>query len=110
MQLDVLPGKTVPGVRQALPVFTLVYHLVRLGLCPSATRPPRGVERISCLETLRWLGAPSTRMPFQALVVNPPRAYRVEPRVKQRRPKPFPVMITPRQARRQQLTQQACRR
>ena len=39
--------------------------------------------------------------------MNPIRPHRVEPRVKQRRPKSFPLMITPRQARRQQGLQPA---
>jgi len=41
--------------------------------------------------------------------VNPLRPYRVEPRVKKRRTKSFPLMIKPRQALWQQLIQQACR-
>jgi hypothetical protein len=40
------------------------------------------------------------------LRVNPVRRHRVEPRVKKRRPKPFPLMIKPRQILRQQLIQQ----
>jgi hypothetical protein len=30
-----------------------------------------GVERISFLDALRWLGAPSTGIPLEALIVNP---------------------------------------
>jgi hypothetical protein len=45
-------------------------------------------------------------VPLVALMVNPIRPHRVEPRVKKRRPKPFPLMITPRQELRQQLLQQ----
>jgi hypothetical protein len=88
-------------------VLAIVYNLVRLVMCQSATRQQIGVERISFLDARRWLSAPSTGMPLEALIVNPTRPYRVEPRVKKRRPKPFPLMITPRQARRQQLVQQA---
>jgi hypothetical protein len=54
-----------------------------------------------------WLGAPGTRVLLGALIVNPARPHRVEPRVKKRRPKPFPLMITPRQDLRQQLVQHA---
>jgi hypothetical protein len=64
------------------------------------------VERISFLDALRWLGAPRTGIPLMALIVNPARPYRVEPRVKKRRPKSFPWMMKPRQARRRQLVQQ----
>ena len=105
MQMDVLHCKTVPGVLKELTVFAIVYNLVRLVMCQSATLQQIGVERISFLDALRWLGAPSTGMPLEALVVNPARPYRGEPRVKKRRPKPFPLMITPRQALRQRLVQ-----
>jgi hypothetical protein len=65
-----------------------------------------GVERMSFLDALRWLGAPSTGIPLGALIVNPVRPQRVEPRVKKRRPKSFPLMVKPRQQLRQQLVQQ----
>jgi hypothetical protein len=48
-------------------------------------------------------------MPLGALIVNPVRPHRVEPRVKKRRPKSFPLMIKPRQELRQQLVQQELR-
>jgi hypothetical protein len=76
-------------------------------MCQSATLQHLSVERISFLEALRWLGAPYTGMPLVALIVNPARPHRVEPRVKKRRPKPFPLMITPRHELRQQLIQRA---
>jgi hypothetical protein len=64
------------------------------------------VERISFLDALRWLGVPHTGMSLMALIVNPKRPHRVEPRVKKRRPKSCPFMIKLRQALRQQLVQQ----
>ena len=76
-------------------------------MCQSATLQHIGVERISFLDALRWLGAPSPGMPLMALIVNPARPHRVEPRVQKRRPKSFPVMINPRQELRQQLIQPA---
>jgi hypothetical protein len=109
MRMDGLRGTTGAGVLQELTIFALVYHLVRMAMGPSAILQHIGVERISFVDALRWLGAPSTGIPFGALLVNPMRPHRVEPRVKKRRPQPFPLMIKPRQARRQQLLQQACR-
>jgi hypothetical protein len=106
MQMDVLHGKTVPGVLKELTVFAIVYNLVRMVMCQSAMLPHIGVERISFLDALRWLGAPSTGILLGALIVNPLRPHRVEPRVKKRRPKSFPFMVKPRQALRQQLVQQ----
>jgi Transposase DDE domain len=109
MQMDVLHCKTVPGVLKELTVFALVYNLVRMVMWQSARLHHINVERISFLDALRWLGAPSTGIPLEALVVNPTRPYRVEPRVKKRRPKSFPFMIKPRQVLRQELVQQELR-
>jgi Transposase DDE domain len=106
MRMDVLHCKTVLGVLKELTVFAIVYNLVRMVMCQSAMLQHIGVERISFVDALRWLGAPSTGMPLGALVVNPTRPHRVEPRVKKRRPKSFPFMIKPRQVLRQQLVQQ----
>jgi hypothetical protein len=105
LQRDVLHGNTVPGVVKEWTVLAIVYHLVRMVMCQSATLHPIGVERISVLPALRWLSAPSTGRPWVALIVNPIRPHRVEPRVQKRRPKSFPLMITPRQELRQQLLQ-----
>jgi Transposase DDE domain len=107
MQMEILHCKTVPGVLKELTVFAIVYNLVRLVMYQSSTLQHIGMERISFVDALRWLGAPSTAMPLGALIVNPARPHRVEPRVKKRRPKSFPFMIKPRQELRRQLVQQA---
>jgi hypothetical protein len=44
-------------------VFAIVYNLVRMIMCRAATRQRIGVERISFVDALRWLGAPGTRVP-----------------------------------------------
>jgi hypothetical protein len=87
----------------------MVYNLVRLVMGSSAGLPHSGVERISFLEALRWLGAPGTGRPLIALRVNPERPPRVEPHVKKRRPTPFPRMITPQHEPHQQLRQPVLR-
>jgi DDE family transposase len=107
MQMEVLHGKTVPGVLKELTMFAIVYNLVRIVMLRSATLRHSAVERISFLAALRWLGAPGTRVLLSALIVHPTRPHRVEPRVKKRRPKSVPFMIKPRQDLRQQLVQQA---
>jgi Transposase DDE domain len=106
MQMEILHCKTVPGVLKELAVFAIVYNLVRLVMCQSAALQRIGVERISFVDALRWLGAPSTGGPLGALLVNPVRLHRAEPRVKKRRPKSFPFMMKPRQELRRQLVQQ----
>ena len=72
MQMDVLHCKTVPGVLEELTVFAIVYNLVRLVMCQSATRQQIGVARISFLDALRWLGAPSTGIPLERWPSIPP--------------------------------------
>jgi hypothetical protein len=106
MPMDVLHGKTVPGVLKELTVLAIIYNLVRLVMRQSATLQHTAVERISFLDALRWLSASHTGMPLMALIVNPARPHRVEPRVKKRRSKSFPLMIKPRQELRWQLVQQ----
>ena len=50
MQMDVLPGKTVPGVLKELTVFALVYNLVRMVMTHSARLQHIGVERITFVD------------------------------------------------------------
>jgi hypothetical protein len=107
MQMEILHCKTVPGVLKELTVFAIVYNLVRLVMCQSSTLQHIGVEHISFVDALRWLGAPSIGLPLGGLIVNPLRPHRAEPRVKKRRPKSFPFMIKPRQELRRQLVQPA---
>ena len=109
MQMDGLRCKTAAGVLKELTIFALVYNLVRMVMGQSAILQHIGVERISFVDALRWLGAPSTGIPLGALIVNPSRPHRTEPRVKKRRPKSFPFMIRPRQELRQQLVEQEFR-
>jgi DDE family transposase len=109
MRMEVVHGQTVPGVLKELTVFAMVYNVVRLVMCQSARLHHIDLERISCVDALRWLGAPSTGIPLAALIVNPIRPHRVEPRVKKRRPKSFPLMIIPRQPLRQQWIQHVFR-
>ena len=106
MKMDVLHCQTVLGVHKELLVFAILYNLVRLVILQSAKQQRVGVERISFLDALRWLGAPATGVPLEALFINPTRPNRVEPRVKKRRPKAFPFMTKARRTLRQALLQQ----
>jgi hypothetical protein len=101
MRLDVLHGKTISGVLKDLTVLAIVYNLVRMVMRLSAALQCVGVERISFLDALRWLSAPHTGMPLVALIVDPARPHRVEPRVRKRRPKSFPYMVKTRHKLRQ---------
>ena len=106
MKMDVLQCQTVPGVHKELLVFAILYNLVCLVILQAAQQQQGDGARISLLDALRWLGAPDTGVPLEALCVNPARPNRVEPRVKKRRPTAFPFMTTPRRTLRQALMQQ----
>jgi hypothetical protein len=58
LQRAVLHCNTGPGVRKAWTGFAIVDTLVRMVMRPSATRQHPAVERISCLDALRWRSAP----------------------------------------------------
>jgi IS4 transposase len=53
MPMDVLHGKTGPGVLQALAVLAIVDNLVHLVMCQSAMRQHIGGERMSVLDARR---------------------------------------------------------
>ena len=101
--LDVLRCKTAPGVMKELLVFVTVYNLVRRVMLDAARRQDVAPRRVSFVDALRWLrqAGPGERPP--ALVVNPERPNRLEPRVRKRRPKEYPVMKRPRAVQRREL-------
>ena len=106
MVMDVLRCETVAGVSKELMMYALVYNLVRLVMVEAARRQGVAVDRISFVDALRWLttARPGERWP--QLVVNPDRPNRVEPRVRKRRPKQYPLMTKPRFELRKALLEQ----
>ena len=98
MKIDVLKCKTVDGIRKELAVYALAYNLTRLSLLEASRRQGVAVARISFVDALRWLATTAVKGWFglPALVVNPSRPDRVEPRVRKRRPKAYPLMTKPR--------------
>lgn len=96
LNMDVLKCKTVDGVKKELHAFAIVYNLIRSVMAEAASKQGVPVWRISFADALRWLEAPELHSEIARLVVNPERKGRVEPRVRKRRPKQFPVMKKPR--------------
>jgi hypothetical protein len=96
MGMDVLKCQTVDGVLKELYVYAMVYNLVRVVMKEAAARQGVDPWQISFIDGLRWLLAASEGQEIVRLVVNPERPGRVEPRVRKRRPKQFPVMKKPR--------------
>ena len=73
----------------------------------AARRQVVDVERISFIDALRWLTEAGPEDELPKLVVNPERPDRYEPRVRKRRPKPYPLMRKPRAVLRKDLLEQA---
>jgi Transposase DDE domain len=103
MEMDVLKCKTVEGVLKELTVFALIYNLVRQVMLEAARRQHVDVERISFIDALRWLTLAQPGDKLSKLVVNPHRPFRIEPRVRKRRPKQYPLMTQPRKILRKKL-------
>ena len=105
MRMDVLRTKTVEGVNKELAMFALAYNLVRLVMLEAAKRQKVPVERISFIDALRWLCHTEPGQPLCNLIVRPDRPHRLEPRVRKRRPKQYPLMKRPRDELRKALLQ-----
>ena len=101
--LDVLKSKTVAGVRKEIRIFGLAYNLVRRVMRAAAQRQRVPVARISFVDALRWLRQAKPGEALPDLVVNPERPGRCEPRVRKRRPKPYPRMTRPRDELKEEL-------
>jgi hypothetical protein len=88
MKIDVLRCATVDGVLKELANFALVSNLVRSVTTESARAWGVAPERVSVIDTIRWLiGTEEEGGDVSQWVVNPARPGRVEPRVVKRRPK-----------------------
>jgi hypothetical protein len=101
--LDVLKSKKVATIEKEVLIFTLVYNLVRLVTVKAAQRQKTKPHRISFIDALRWLQPAKPSAPLPALVVNPQRRGRIEPRCIKRRPKEYPRMTAPREELRKRL-------
>ena len=101
MGMDVLKCRSVDGVLKELAVFTLVYNLVRLVMLGAAAQQGVPPDRISFIDALRWLRDASSDPADPRLTVHPHRPGRLEPRVRKRRPKQYPLMNRPRDELRQ---------
>jgi hypothetical protein len=84
---DVLNCKKFDGGLKELMVFALIYNLVRLAMGQAAQRQHVTIGRLSFIDALRWLAAARDNELLLTLVVNPPRRYRNELRVRKQRPK-----------------------
>ncbi len=103
MKLDVLRCRTVEGVTKELWAFVLVYNLVRLAMIEAGQRQQVDPMRLSFKDTLSVLRHCPEQMKQVAIVVNPNRPGRDEPRVIKRRKDTYRYMTRPREVLRQEL-------
>jgi DDE family transposase len=106
MHMDVLHCQTVAGVHKELTMFVLVYNLVRMVVLQAARQQEVHPDRISFIDAVRWLATAGPGAQLPKLVVNPLRPGRLEPRVRKRRPKEYPLMTKPRDELRKALAAQ----
>ena len=106
MKMDIVKCKSVDGVLKELTVYAILYDLVRVVMLEAARRQGVDVERISFAAALRWLLQAKPGDELSQLPVNPDRPGRVEPRVRKRRPKQYPLMKKPRAELRKALMEQ----
>jgi hypothetical protein len=81
LRMRKLKCKTVAGVQKELAVYCLVYNLVRAVMVEAAERQKVSPDRISFIDTVRWLISAQPGEELPALLVNPRRPDRHEPRV-----------------------------
>jgi hypothetical protein len=98
-----LKSKTPDGVRKELAVYCLVYNLVHAVMARAAERQGTTPDRVSFLDTLRWLLTAAPGEPVPDLVVNPLRPGRHEPRVIKDLQDTYRKMVLPRAAMKKQL-------
>ncbi len=106
MKMNVLHCQTVEGIQKELTMFLLVYNLVRMTVLEAARHQGVSPDRISFVDTLRWLATARPQAELPDLVINPLRPGRIEPRVLKRRRKKFPLMVKPRAMLREALVTQ----
>jgi len=88
--------KTAAGVQKEMLIFCLVYNLTHAIMLQAAQRQQVSPDRISFLDTVRWLLAADSGEPLPDLVVNPLRKNRHQPRVVKDRHDGYQRIPTPR--------------
>ena len=94
--MHVLRSRTPAGVLKEMLVFVMVYNLVRMVMLRSADQQGVAPERISFVDTARWLCHKAQSDEVPNLLVNPSRPGRYGPRVIKRASDEYPRMTKPR--------------
>jgi hypothetical protein len=81
LKMRTIKSRTARGVQKELVVYALAYNLVHVVMLQAAQRQRTMPDRIGFLDTLRWLLSASPGEALPALLVNPLRTGRHEPKV-----------------------------
>ena len=103
LKMRKVKSRTEDGVRKELAIYCLVYNLVHAVMLRAALRQGVNPDRISFIDTVRWLLAATPDTALPDLIVNPIRPDRHEPRVRKDRNRSYPLMTRPRQQLRKAL-------
>ena len=97
MRMNVLKCQSLDGVLKELAMYLLVYNLVRLAMLRHARERGVSAGRVSFADALRWVCCRMLGLSgVAALLLNPRRPGRREPRVIRRRLKEYNLMKRPR--------------
>ncbi len=96
MNMNVVRCKTVDGVLRELYAFCIVYNLIRTVMMHAGKALRCNPERISFIDAMRWLKTSCQTPCFIQILVVPLRPNRCEPRAIKRRPKPYDLLVKPR--------------
>jgi hypothetical protein len=107
LKMRKLKSTTPEGVLKELIAYTLVYNLVHAVMQLAAARQGVTPDRISFIDTIRWLLTAAADAELPDLVINPRRPGRHEPRVTKDRQDSYPKMCRPRKELRKDLKKQA---
>jgi hypothetical protein len=95
--------QTAAGVQKEVAVYALVYNLVHTVMLEAARRQGTTPDRISFIDTVRWLLSAEVGEPMPPLLVNPLRPDRHEPRVVKDRQDSYAYLNKPRAQLRRSL-------
>ena len=106
LRMRKVKSQTPMGAQKEVAVYCLVYNLIHMIMMEAARRQGIKPDRISFIDTVRWLlsAAPGEELPV--LVVNPKRKDRHEPRVVKDRHDSYPRMTRSRAKLRKALKNQ----
>jgi hypothetical protein len=103
LRMRKIKSQTPEGTRKELAIYCLVYNLIHAIMVEAARRQGATPDRISFIDTIRWLlsAAPGEELPD--LLINPSRPGRHQPRVIKDLQDTYRKMSQPRQQMRRRL-------